>query len=273
MKISSQNLVLNAYQSRPKTTFRNSIIISIVIILLIWSLNVINYPGITESSIQISRNILRAFINPNWDRIFSFEIDSIPYLMFETLGIAFLGTLLGSILSLPFAFLSSKNIVGKFAYLGSIVLTIIRSFPFFLLALMFVRVSGPGPLTGVLTIGILSIGMISKMYVEVIEDIDPGILQALDASGASLFQKIRFGIIPQLTANFISIMIYRFEINVKNATVLGIVGAGGIGFTLLTAMSAFRWQDAAAALWGIVVVVLFVEFFSTKIRKKLITGE
>jgi phosphonate transport system permease protein len=115
--------------------------------------------------------------------------------------------------------------------------------------------------------------MISKMYVEVIEDIDPGILQALDASGASLFQKIRFGIIPQLTANFVSVMIYRFEINVKNATVLGIVGAGGIGFTLLTAMSAFRWQDAAAALWGIVIVVLFVEFFSTKIRKKLISGE
>ncbi len=132
---------------------------------------------------------------------------------------------------------------------------------------MFVRVSGPGPLTGVLTIGVLSIGMISKMYIEVIEDIDPGILQALDASGASLFQKIRFGIIPQLTANFISVMIYRFEINVKNATVLGIVGAGGIGFTLLSAMSAFRWQDASAALWGIIIVVLFVEYFSTKIRK------
>ena len=98
-------------------------------------------------------------------------------------------------------------------------------------------------------------------------------MQALDASGASLFQKIRFGIIPQLTANFISVMIYRFEINVKNATVLGIVGAGGIGFTLLSAMSAFRWQDASAALWGIIIVVLFVEYFSTKIRKKLVSGE
>ncbi len=273
MKTLPQNLILDVYQSRPKTTLRNIFIVTTIIILILWSLSVINYPGITESSIQISRNILKAFVNPSWDLIFSLEVDSIPFLMFETLGIAFLGTLLGSILSLPFAFLSSKNIVGKFAYLGTIVITIIRSFPFFLLALMFVRVSGPGPLTGVLTIGVLSIGMISKMYVEVIEDIDPGILQALDASGASLFQKIRFGIIPQLTANFISVMIYRFEINVKNATVLGIVGAGGIGFTLLTAMSAFRWQDAAAALWGIVVVVIFVEFFSTKIRKKLITGE
>jgi len=267
------NHIREAYEARPKTLIRNSIIISIIVFLLGWSLSVINYPGITDSSIQIAENILKAFINPTWDLIFSFDVDSIPFLMFETLGIAFLGTLLGSILSLPFAFLSSKNIVGKFAYVGSTVITIIRSFPFFLLALMFVRVSGPGPLTGVLTIGVLSIGMISKMYIEVIEDIDPGILQALDASGASLFQKIRFGIIPQLTANFISVMIYRFEINVKNATVLGIVGAGGIGFTLLSAMSAFRWQDAAAALWGIIIVVVFVEFFSTKIRKKLISGE
>ena len=265
--------VFEVYQARPKALVRNIFTGAIITFLLVWSLDVINYPGITESSIQIAQNILKAFINPTWDLIFSLDVDSIPVLMFETLGIAFLGTLLGSILSLPFAFLSSKNIVGNFAYIGSTIITIIRSFPFFLLALMFVRVSGPGPLTGVLTIGVLSIGMISKMYIEVIEDIDPGILQALDASGASLFQKIRFGIIPQLTANFISVMIYRFEINVKNATVLGIVGAGGIGFTLLSAMSAFRWQDASAALWGIIIVVLFVEYFSTKIRKKLVSGE
>ena len=218
------NHIREAYEARPKTLIRNSIIISIIVFLLAWSLSVINYPGITESSIQIAENILKAFINPTWDLIFSFDIDSIPVLMFETLGIAFLGTLLGAILSLPFAFLSSKNIVGRFSYVGSTVITIIRSFPFFLLALMFVRVSGPGPLTGVLTIGVLSIGMISKMYIEVIEDIDPGILQALDASGATTFQKIRYGIMPQLTANFISVIIYRFEINVKNATVLGIVG-------------------------------------------------
>ena len=113
MKITSQNLILEVYDSRPKTTVRNVIIITVITLLLTWSLSVINYPGITESSIQISRNILRALINTTWDLIFSFDVDSIPFLMFETLGIAFLGTLLGSILSLPFAFLSSKNIVGN----------------------------------------------------------------------------------------------------------------------------------------------------------------
>jgi phosphonate transport system permease protein len=207
-----------------------------------------------------------------WNKMFSLAVDSIPVLMFETIGIAFLGTILGAIFSLPFAFLSAKNIVGKFSYIGNTVISIIRSFPFFLIALMFVRVSGPGAMTGVLTIAVLSIGMISKMYIEVIEDIDQGILQALDAMGATTFQKIRYGIIPQLTASIISVIIYRFDINVKNATVLGIVGAGGIGVTLITAMNAGRWRDASAALWGIIVVVLIVDYFSTKIRKKLVNG-
>ena len=138
---------------------------------------------------------------------------------------------------------------------------------------MFIKVAGPGPFAGVLTISVSSIGMITKLYIESIEDIDKGILDALDATGATTIQKIRYGIIPQLSANFISVAIYRFEINVKNATILGLVGAGGIGFTLIAAMGAYRWTDAAACLWGIVVVVLLVEFFSTKLRHKLITGE
>jgi len=115
--------------------------------------------------------------------------------------------------------------------------------------------------------------MISKLYIEVIEDIDPGILMSLDALGGTKYQKIRYGIIPQLTASILSVVIYRFEINVKNATVLGIVGAGGIGVTLLTAMTAGRWRDASAALWGIIVVVLIVDFFSTKLRRRLVNGE
>jgi len=264
--------VIDAYNARPRHTVRNILTGSVVLFLLIWSLEVVNYPGLFDSGLIIAKNMVRALANPSWHLIFSFAVDSIPFLMFETLGIAFLGTLLGAILSLPFAFLTAKNIVGKFSYIGSTVITAIRSFPFFLLALMFVRVSGPGPMTGVLTIGVLSIGMISKMYIEVIEDIDPGIIQSLNAMGATGYQKIRYGIIPQLTASIISVVIYRFEINVKNATVLGIVGAGGIGVTLLNAMNAGRWRDASAALWGIIVVVLIVDFLSTKIRKTLVNG-
>jgi phosphonate transport system permease protein len=263
------NAILKKYSERPKNTVRNIIVILSIFILFIWSADVINYPGLSSGGSAIASSIVTALFNPSWHLLFNFGVDSIPYLMFETLGISFLGTLLGAILSLPFAFLSSRNIVGKFSIIGNTIITIIRSFPFFILALMFIRVSGPGPFTGVLTISILSIGMISKMYIEVIEDIDDGILKALDAMGSTTYQKIRYGIIPQLTASFISVIIYRFDINVKNASILGLVGAGGIGFTLLTAMGAFRWNDAAAALWGIIIVVLAVEYISTVIRKKL----
>lgn len=266
------NPVIQMYEARPRKALKITLIVSVVLFITIWSLDAINYPGIFQEGIDIANNILRAFFNPTWSKIFSFQVDSIPVLMFETLGIAFLGTLFGAILSLPFAFLSAKNIVGKFAPIGNTVISIIRSFPFFLIALMFIRVSGPGAMTGVLTIGVLSIGMISKLYIEVIEDIDPGILQALDAMGVNTIQKIRYGIIPQLTASIISIIIYRFDINVKNATVLGIVGAGGIGVTLITAMNAGRWRDASAALWGIIIVVLIVDYFSTMLRKKLVNG-
>jgi phosphonate transport system permease protein len=81
---------------------------------------------------------------------------------------------------------------------------------------------------------------------------------------------VRYGVLPQLTANFVSVILHRFEINVKNATVLGLVGAGGIGFTLISAMTSFRWRDASAALWGIIIVVLLIEWLSNAVRKKLV---
>ncbi|MBI9010428.1 MAG: phosphonate ABC transporter, permease protein PhnE [Tenericutes bacterium] len=264
--------VTQTYNDRPKHTLRTVIISVIVLALVVWSSPVLKYSSFDGGG-EIAKNIARAFFNPSWNLIFTLRVDGIPYLMFETIGIAVLGTMLGAILSVPFAFLTAKNIVGKFNIIGNTIITMIRSFPFFLVALMFITVSGPGPMTGVLTIGILSIGMISKLYIEIIEDIDPGILQSLDALGATRMQKIRHGILPQLFANIISVVIYRFEINVKNATVLGIVAAGGIGTTLLTAMNAGRWRDTSAALWGIILVVIFIDYFSTKIRKKLISGE
>ncbi len=111
--------------------------------------------------------------------------------------------------------------------------------------------------------------MISKLFIEAIEDLDVGIIESLDASGSSNFQKIRFGIIPQLFGNFLSIAIYRFEINVKNATILGLVDAGGIGTPLVMAMSAFRWADVGAILWGLIILVVFVEWLSSALRAKV----
>jgi phosphonate transport system permease protein len=269
----SQEVML-MYEKRPKTLVRNIIMLVFFTVVIIWSTDTMQFSGINPNGIVISRSILDALTKPNLEWLFNFGVGtSIPNLMLETVAIAFLGTILGAILAVPFAFISARNITGRIAsFLGNTVIGMIRTFPIFILGLMFIRVTGPGPLAGVLTIGISSIGMISKLYVEIIEDIDNGIIMALDATGANAIQRIRYGIIPQLTPNFISTAIYRFEINVRNATILSLVGEGGIGFTLTAALAVYRWTDAAAALWGIVIVVLFIEFVSNKIRNSLVSG-
>ena len=114
--------------------------------------------------------------------------------------------------------------------------------------------------------------MICKMYINAIEDIDTKILESLDASGCNGFQKIRYGILPQIIPNFISTVIYRFDINVKDATTLGIVGAGGIGAALIQCMNSSRWSMVGAYLCGMVVLMILIEIFSTKIRSKLARG-
>ena len=148
----------------------------------------------------------------------------------------------------------------------------IRTVPAFVYGLMFIRVTGPGPFAGLMTMSLTSIGMISKMYIEAIEDLDTKILESLDAMGCSTWQKIRYGILPQLMPNFASTAIYRFDINLRDATVLGLVGAGGIGAPLIFAMNSYRWNEAGAILIGLVILVLIVEWISTKIRVKLTRG-
>ncbi len=273
--------VLETYRQAPVTIHRKLFALAIVLALAIWSFSAISFQGVNQNGLQVVFNIIKFFFwpdsNPNNPVIakylFSWEKFAVPYLMYETIMIAFIGTVLGAVISIPFAFLSSKNIVGTVgSFIGSTVITMIRTVPIFIWGILFIRVQG-GPLAGVLAISVSSIGMISKLYIEVIEDIDTGILEALDSTGATTLQKIRFGIIPQLTASFLSTAIYRFEINVKNATILGMVGAGGIGFTLIDALGSFNFGIVAVCLWGIIPVVFLIEFISTRLRARLTTGE
>ena len=278
--------VLETLKKQPNTLPIKLLALAIVLSLAIWSFIAIKFNGINPLGINVVRNLSRYFINPNYNPsdqpleinvlskyLFSLEKYAVPYLMFETIMIAFIGTFLGAIISIPFAFMSSKNIVGGTgSWFGATLITVIRTVPIFVWGIVFIRVQG-GAFAGVLAIAVSSIGMISKLYIEVIEDIDTGILEALDSTGATTLQKIRFGIIPQLTASFLSTAIYRFEINVKNATILGMVGAGGIGFTLIDALGSFNFPIVAVCLWGIIPVVLSIEYLSTSLRSKLASSE
>ena len=203
-----------------------------------------------------------------------YESWSIPLPVITSIAIAVLGTLFGAILAIPFAFLASFNIMPKaVAYIVRILILMIRTIPSIVWALMWIRVTGPGAACGVITQSVCSIGMISKMYITAIADVDTRILESLDAMGCNAFEKIRYGVIPQLTASFISTTIYRFDINLKDATTLGIVGAGGIGASLVQCLNSRRWAMVGSFVWGLMVLALIIEFFSTRIRRKLAHGQ
>lgn len=202
--------------------------------------------------------------------VYQFE-EGVVYMTIVTLAIAFIGTFIGAVLAIPFGFLASENIVGKHvAKIGEAILVIIRVFPEIVLALILVKGFGMNAVTGVLTIGLHSIGMLGKLFAEAIDNMDKSPLEALDAVGANAWQKIRYGIIPQVAADISSITLYRFDINVRSATVLGIVGAGGLGASLILAAENWNWDILGTILLAIVVMVLLVDFVSSYLRSKLV---
>jgi len=265
--------VKNQLEKEPKLWIIKLLSTLFVLLLIIWTSNSLEYHGIQASGVSIAKNILIGIVSPSTDLLINFNTNGVPYLLLQTIAIAILGTIIGSIISVPFAFMCSANIVPKWiSTLGTIIVAAIRTIPSFVYGLMFIRVTGPGAFAGVLTIGVVSIGMITKLYIEAIEDLDKNIIESLDVAGCTLVQKVRYGILPQLSTNFVSTAIYRFEINLKDATVLGLVGAGGIGAPLIFAMNSYRWKEVGAILIGLVILVLVVEYCSTRIRAKLARG-
>ena len=263
-----------AYEARPRLWWVYTLIVLIVASLLTWSGTAVKFGGFATKGIEVAKGVSNGLLHPDTNLLFNLTSEGVPYQLFQTVAIAVLGTLIGGLLAVPFSFLASDKIVPKWvAFITSAVILIIRTIPSLVWALVWIRVTGPNAFCGVVTQSVCSIGMISKMYITAIEDIDVRILESLDASGCTAFQKIRYGILPQIIPNFISTVIYRFDINVKDATTLGIVGAGGIGAALIQCINSSRWSMVGAYLCGMVVLMLFIEFFSTRIRSKLTRGQ
>ena len=266
--------VAEVYAARPRKWVLYTVIVLILAVLVGWSASGVNFTGVTSVGAEVAKGVFYGIFNPDRALLFGTSETDVPYLLLQTISIAVLGTIFGAILAIPFAFLASENIMPKpVAYIFRVLILLIRTIPSLVWALMWIRVTGPGPACGVITQSVCSIGMISKMYITAIEDLDTKILESLDAMGCTPFQKIRYGVIPQLTASFISTAIYRFDINLKDATTLGIVGAGGIGASLVQCLTSRRWAMVGSFVWGLMVLVMIIEFVSTKIRKKLAHGE
>ena len=276
------------YAQRPRRWWVYTLIVLVVALVLFWSASGIQYKGIANKGSEVAQGIVRGLTTPNWDLLLgritedttttkilgiTISTEGVPYLLFQTIAIAFLGTIIGGLLAVPISFLACDRVVPKWlAKIFQLLILLIRTIPSLVWALVWIRVTGPNAFCGVVTQSVCSIGMISKMYITAIEDLDVRILESLDASGCNGFQKIRCGILPQIIPNFISTVIYRFDINMKDATTLGIVGAGGIGAPLIQCITSSRWSMVGSYLFGLIILMMLIEWVSTKIRNRLTRG-
>lgn len=274
METNVKPTVAETFSLEPRKWVSELLVVLIGVLLLGWSMSAMeaNSSGGSGGYI-VAASIISGILHPTPSLLFTLGTSGVPYLLLETICIAFLGTLAGAVIAIPLSFLGSSNIVPRpVALLARLFVMAVRTVPSFVYGLMFIMVTGPGAYAGLLTMSMCSVGMLSKMFIETIEDLDKGILESLSASGCTAFDKIRYGIIPQLLPSFCSTLIYRFDMNLRDATVLGIVGAGGIGAPLIFAMNSYRWNDVGAILVGLIVLVLIVEVFSSKLRTKLMRG-
>ena len=211
--------------------------------------------------------ILSGLIWPNMDMLFSLAHDDVPYLMYETACIAFLGTLGGIVIAALFSFAASFRIMPHpIALWFRVMLLAIRTIPVFVYALMWIRVTGPGPFAGVMTLLVCSIGLLSKRFLIAIDEMDMRPFLAYRAMGISIAAAIRYAVLPQLKGPYVSAVLYRLDINLRDAAVLGLVGAGGIGTPLILAMNQYKWPEAGALLWGMIILAAGIEMLSEKSR-------
>lgn len=207
-------------------------------------------------------------------RAFPPDLNNLPRALngvLETFDIALLGTLAAIVLSLPLAVLAAENVTPSRAfYLAARgVIAVTRAVPDLIWALLFVTAVGLGPFPGVLALSVHSIGMLGRLFAETIEDIDMGPVQALTITGANPVQIVTHAIFPGLMPSLIGISLYRLDENVRSSTVLGFVGAGGIGFLILTAMNLFQYRQVATLLILMYLLVMLVERLSSAIRNRI----
>ena len=194
--------------------------------------------------------------------------------MIQSVQIAWIGTIIGAVFSLPIGFFAAKNVSsGLVSNIVRQILNGIRAFPELVLAVaIFIPIAGLGPVAGALAIGFHSIGTLGKLTAEVVEGIDPGPVEAARAVGGGSLQVQRWGVLPQVLPEIIAFWLYRFEINIRAAAVLGVVGAGGIGFIVQQTIIFGRFPRAGTAILVVIIATILVDTVSGWVRRRIIEG-
>jgi phosphonate transport system permease protein len=196
--------------------------------------------------------------------------------MVVTIFLGMMATFFGIIIAIPISFLAARNLMSAspftlgIYYISRLILNIIRSIEPLIWTVIAIIVVGFGPFGGIIALTVHSIAALAKLYSESIESIDPGPIEAIQATGANWLQIVMFGVVPQIIPPFVSFTIYRWDINVRMSTVIGLVGGGGIGFVLIQWIRLFDYKAAGIAVWFIAITVAILDFVSAEIRKRYV---
>jgi phosphonate transport system permease protein len=217
---------------------------------------------------RIANDIWTRATPPRWE-----YITQLGRPIWDTLNIATLGTLIALCLAVPVAFLAARNTTPSALIVRPIALLIIvstRSINSLIWALLLIAIIGPGVFAGVIAIAIRSIGFCAKLLYEAIEEIEEAQVEAITATGASRWQVIAYGIVPQIMPAFAGVAVFRWDINIRESTVLGLVGAGGIGLQLSSSLNVLAWPQVSLILIVILAAVVISEWVSAKVRGAII---
>jgi phosphonate transport system permease protein len=224
--------------------------------------------GATPARIWAGLGHGQAFLLRLFPPDFSSHWADIQHDMLESLEIAVLASAMGILASLPLGLLAARNLMPPYVtWPVRLLISVSRSLHPVIVGILFVKAIGFGPLAGVLTLAVASIGFIGKLFTEAIEEISLKQVEAVRATGASFPNVLIFGVIPQVTARFVGFSLYQLDSNLRNSTILGIVGAGGIGGTLLAAFQRFDYSIVCAIVIIIIVVIMAGELVSEQVRK------
>ena len=222
---------------------------------------------------------LNGFVHPNFDVVRlgnSFPEGLVEHFAIETITIAVLGTFIGSAIAVPISFMAARNLMRRnllgtvLYFLTRTVMSIVRAVPTLFWGLIFVSVVSVGPFAGVLAVTIFSFGLMSKLFSEAIEAIDWGQVEALTATGANPVQVVVHAVLPQVTPYLVANLLYTFEVNIHSATILGLIGAGGLGFLFQQYAETQDYDSQAMLLYVVIVMTTLIDNTSAAIRRRII---
>ncbi|SMY06947.1 phosphonate ABC transporter, permease protein PhnE [Flavimaricola marinus] len=252
----------------PAERLRRYLVMLAATVVVVWALSSIDviWEWVWDAPIQLA-DLFARMVPPD-----PTNLPSILEATWQTINIATIATMLAILLSLPVAYISAQNTTPNRAclWIGRFILVSSRSVNTIIWALLFVAIFGPGIIAGIIAIMFRSIGFLGKLLGEAIEEIDHAPIEALEACGASRFKTVIYGIVPQVMPAFFAVSILRWDINLRESTVLGLVGAGGIGIILQGAIDTFQWQEVSMVLITILALVISGEVISSTLRKKLL---